>query len=295
MSNTSLNLIAFGPYWWVFWIFHLVLGSLSPFTCCIAPRKVPKAVAWACFLIVITFVAVRFNFVIPDLAVYKLEGLEATFFHARLRTDQYFPNLNEWLVSLWVVFPGVAGLSAGVPLAAGNRCRVKEKQNMSKTRLKRQAGRSADFVNAKMDRRRLSEMLGPAGWFPGRVRVTLCALRWQRQSRPGLRLDVGDAYTQHLPENQIYSVCQQCNTNCGIKVKIVDGVVAKIDGNPYSPWTLTPHIPYETPLADAATIEGSLCPKGQAGIQALYDPYRIVKVLETGRQARRKQMEDHSL
>ena len=28
------------------------------------------------------------------------------------------------------------------------------------------------------------------------------------------------------------------------------------------------------------TIEGSLCPKGQAGIQALYDPYRIVKVLK---------------
>ena len=35
--------------------------------------------------------------------------------------------------------------------------------------------------------------------------------------------DVGGAYLHHLPENQIYSVCQQCNTNCGIKVKIVDG------------------------------------------------------------------------
>ena len=27
-------------------------------------------------------------------------------------------------------------------------------------------------------------------------------------------------------------------------------------------------------------MEGSLCPKGQAGIQTLYDPYRIVKVLK---------------
>ena len=94
------------------------------------------------------------------------------------------------------------------------------------------------------------------------------------------RFEVGDAYTHHLPENQIFSVCQQCNTNCGIKVKLVDGLVAKIDGNPYSPWTLTPHIPYKTPIAEAASIEGSLCPKGQAGIQALYDPYRIVKVLK---------------
>ena len=92
--------------------------------------------------------------------------------------------------------------------------------------------------------------------------------------------DVGGAYLHHLPENQIYSVCQQCNTNCGIKVKIVDGMVAKIDGNPYNPWTMTPHIPYSTPIAEAAVIEGALCPKGQAGIQSLYDPYRIVKVLK---------------
>ncbi len=92
--------------------------------------------------------------------------------------------------------------------------------------------------------------------------------------------DVGDAYIHNRPENQIYSVCQQCNTNCGIKVKIVDGMLAKIDGNPYNPWTLTPHIPYSTPIAEAAVIEGTLCPKGQSGIQTLYDPYRIVKVLK---------------
>ncbi len=90
----------------------------------------------------------------------------------------------------------------------------------------------------------------------------------------------GNAYQHHLPENQIYSVCQQCNTNCGIKVKFVDGKVAKIDGNPYNPWTMTPHIPYETPIGEAATVEGGICPKGQAGIQTLYDPYRIVKVLK---------------
>lgn len=84
----------------------------------------------------------------------------------------------------------------------------------------------------------------------------------------------------HRPENQIYSLCQQCNTNCGIKVKLVDGLVAKIDGNPYSPWTMTPQLPYTTPIAQAATVEGGICPKGQAGIQALYDPYRLVKLLK---------------
>ncbi|MBI4797881.1 MAG: molybdopterin-dependent oxidoreductase [Desulfarculus sp.] len=88
------------------------------------------------------------------------------------------------------------------------------------------------------------------------------------------------AYVHHLPENQIMSVCQQCNTNCGIKVKIVDGRVAKIDGSPYNPFTMTPQLPYATPLKEAAKVEGALCPKGQAGIQTLYDPYRIVKVLK---------------
>lgn len=82
------------------------------------------------------------------------------------------------------------------------------------------------------------------------------------------------------PENQLYTVCLQCNTGCGIKVKLLAGLAAKIEGNPYSPWTLWPHPAYETPIKDMATIEGGLCPKGQAGIQTAYDPYRIVSVLK---------------
>ncbi|MFQ5896493.1 MAG: molybdopterin-dependent oxidoreductase, partial [Nitrospinota bacterium] len=41
-----------------------------------------------------------------------------------------------------------------------------------------------------------------------------------------------------------------------------------------------PNIPYDTPLAEAATIDGKLCSKGQAGIQLLYDPYRLRRVLK---------------
>lgn len=80
--------------------------------------------------------------------------------------------------------------------------------------------------------------------------------------------------------NVIQSVCLQCNTGCGIKCKIQDGVVTKIDGNPYNPWTLHPHIPYATPAREAARIDGAICPKGQAGIQTAYDPYRLRKVLK---------------
>lgn len=113
MNRTSLDIIAFGPYWWVFWVFHVVLGSAIPLYLLAGQHQSPKAVAWACFLIMITFIAVRLNFVIPDQAVYKLEGLEATFFHWRLRTDQYFPNLTEWLVSLWVLSLGLLAFLLG--------------------------------------------------------------------------------------------------------------------------------------------------------------------------------------
>ena len=108
----ALNLIAFGPYAWTFWIVHLLIGSLIPLILLIAWRDNTTAIAWACALIVVTFITVRFNFVIPDLAVYKLEGLENTFFHPRLRTH-YTPNLNEWLVSIWVSSLGLLAFLLG--------------------------------------------------------------------------------------------------------------------------------------------------------------------------------------
>jgi molybdopterin-containing oxidoreductase family membrane subunit len=112
---TSLNLIAFGRYWWSFWIIHLLIGSIIPLYWLIFRQGDPGKVAWACLLIVITFIAVRFNFVIPDLGVYKLEGLESAFFHRRLRTD-YLPNLTEWLVSLWIVSWGILAFLLGARL-----------------------------------------------------------------------------------------------------------------------------------------------------------------------------------
>lgn len=82
------------------------------------------------------------------------------------------------------------------------------------------------------------------------------------------------------PESYVHSVCLQCNTGCGIRVKIENGVAVKIDGNPYSPWTMAPPLESATSLSAAATVQGCLCPKGQAGLQTAYDPYRIVKVLK---------------
>ncbi len=87
-------------------------------------------------------------------------------------------------------------------------------------------------------------------------------------------------YSLALPENIIYGECLQCNTQCTLKGKIQDGILVKVDGNPYSPNNMLQPVSYDTPLADAARIDGKLCPKGQAIIQMQYDPYRIMKVLK---------------
>ncbi len=75
----------------------------------------------------------------------------------------------------------------------------------------------------------------------------------------------------------ILSTCRICQSRCGIKAKLRAGRVVKIDGNPYHPnnrgdderlaFTRTP--------TESRNEFGRLCPRGQAGVQTLYDPYRI--------------------
>lgn len=109
---TALDLILYGPYWWNFWFVHLLIGSLVPLYLMIRYPDDSRKLAWACFLIVFTFIAFRLNFIIPDQAVYKLEGLDTSYFHERLRTA-YVPNLTEWLVSLWVISLGLLAFLLG--------------------------------------------------------------------------------------------------------------------------------------------------------------------------------------
>jgi len=116
-----------------------------------------------------------------------------------------------------------------------------------------------------------SALLGGSATFAGLVEGCSGVLE-----RPETMAD----YPLNDAENIIYSVCLQCHTDCPIKVKIHNGVAVKMDGNPYGMQTLNPALPYATKPEDAAKIDGGLCPKGQAGLQSLYDPYRITKVLK---------------
>jgi anaerobic selenocysteine-containing dehydrogenase len=93
-------------------------------------------------------------------------------------------------------------------------------------------------------------------------------------------LTAAEAYELSKARNILYTTCLQCNTGCSIKVKLVDGLAVKIDGSPYSPFTMVPSVPLATAPAEVAKLDAAICPKGHAGIQTAYDPYRIRKVLK---------------
>ena len=80
----------------------------------------------------------------------------------------------------------------------------------------------------------------------------------------------------------IYSVCQMCHSRCGLRAKVIEGVLVKLDGNPYHPNNRDvdennqpDRLPYNTPPHEAVMELGRMCLKGQSGIQTVYDPFRI--------------------
>ncbi len=110
--------------------------------------------------------------------------------------------------------------------------------------------------------------------------VALSAWGCGSSEQPGLDGTKPGPYPLIDAENVIYTTCLQCNTQCTIKPKLQDGLVVKIDGNPYSPATVIPQLPFDTPPKEAVVVDGAICPKGQCGVQTLYDPYRVRRVLK---------------
>ncbi|MBA4178999.1 MAG: molybdopterin oxidoreductase [Anaerolinea sp.] len=104
----NLKTIYGGPYWWVFWVWQLGLGTLVPLALLVLPatRKDPRVVAGACGLIAVGFLAVRLNIVIPGLADEQLAGLSEAFSSPRLTTD-YVPSTIEFLFTAGLVGIGL--------------------------------------------------------------------------------------------------------------------------------------------------------------------------------------------
>src|SRR5437773_5417351 len=87
---------------------------------------------------------------------------------------------------------------------------------------------------------------------------------------------IGPEPTQKLipylvaPDDQIPGVatwyattCRECPAGCGLRARVREGRVVKLEGNPESPIN-----------------HGRLCARGQAGLQGLYNPDRVTAPLE---------------
>ena len=79
-----------------------------------------------------------------------------------------------------------------------------------------------------------------------------------------------------------YSVCKMCGSDCGLVAHTFGGIITKLDGNPYHPASTEPHAPLATDPAMAKVWPAphSLCPRGQAGRQSVYHPYRVTVPLK---------------
>lgn len=85
-------------------------------------------------------------------------------------------------------------------------------------------------------------------------------------------------YPLDTAEAIVLSTCLGCHGACPVRLALDTGILAKIDGNPWSPRVFEG---FEPTCADqAARLRGALCARGQARLQNTYDPFRIVRPIK---------------
>jgi molybdopterin-containing oxidoreductase family membrane subunit len=103
----SVSLALAGPYWWVFWVVQAGIGLILPVIILALPTgRDPRWVTVACGAVVVGFVGVRLNIVIPGLSVEEIAGLTEAIDDPRVSAF-YFPSLYEWVVSVGVAALGL--------------------------------------------------------------------------------------------------------------------------------------------------------------------------------------------
>ncbi len=128
-EHAALTQVLFGSYWWVFWIVHLLLGMAVPAALLLLPSKSLSAQGIAGFLVVVTYMAVRLNIVIPGQVTPELKGLERAFTDPRL-VFTYSPSAFEWGIFLFAVAVAAGLMWAGyryLPLTSATAGRKEEK------------------------------------------------------------------------------------------------------------------------------------------------------------------------
>jgi protein NrfD len=111
---TALQLTLFGPYWWVYWIFHIGLGVIVPIGLLLTTTQTARRIGVAAGLLIVTFIAVPLNIVIPpQLAVEAVEKGLVTAYQGPGLAASYFPTMSEWLLLLFALAFGLLVFMVG--------------------------------------------------------------------------------------------------------------------------------------------------------------------------------------
>jgi protein NrfD len=111
----AIELILWGPYWWVFWVIHLLLGGALPLALLLSKR--PGVWAWAALLVAATFISARLNVLVPGQAVGELDGLQEAFHHDRLKYIYHATGM-EYFVGLFLLAVGMTVFFVGQKINA---------------------------------------------------------------------------------------------------------------------------------------------------------------------------------
>jgi anaerobic selenocysteine-containing dehydrogenase len=82
---------------------------------------------------------------------------------------------------------------------------------------------------------------------------------WGRRQLARADERVGASQDHPGAERWAATVCRECSAACGVRARLLDGIPVKLEGNPLCP-----------------IARGRLCAKGQAALEAYFDPDRLV-------------------
>jgi hypothetical protein len=116
----SVNIMLFGKFGWVFWVFFMLGIILVPAGLLIFKKNEKWAVPVSALSVAISAFSLKLNTVLPGLAVPEMAGLESAFVHARLSFD-YFPGTMEWLEFIFAL------ALASMLIIIGNRVLIEKK------------------------------------------------------------------------------------------------------------------------------------------------------------------------
>ncbi len=107
---------------------------------------------------------------------------------------------------------------------------------------------------------------------------------------PEFSVDTATGKLTVNPDQQVsYTMCMGCTTFCGVRVRLdkKSGKVLRVAGNPYSPMSADPALPYKTSIRDSFVslsrfqeqgLKGrsTACGRGNGVLEQMESPFRVL-------------------